>query len=110
MGPTFVVALRGTPPAVKNWDAVWPWTTVGVRRVTPRIPCDRATGQAKSANNRATWGSRGEVIRISVRRTAAKASRRSVWVADRAESKDFRNRREIEGANRPLSTFPLTRA
>ena len=34
--------FSGTPPAAKNWDAVCPGTTVGIRRVTPRIPWARA--------------------------------------------------------------------
>ena len=37
-----LTGFRGTPPAAKNCDAVCPGTTVGIRRVTPRIPWPRA--------------------------------------------------------------------
>ena len=37
-----LTGFKGTPPAVKNCEAVCPGITVGIRRVTPRIPWARA--------------------------------------------------------------------
>ncbi len=41
--------LRGNPPAAKNCDATCPCTTVGVRRVTPRMPWADAVEAAQTS-------------------------------------------------------------
>ena len=42
-----MTGFNGMPPAVKNCEAVCPGTTVGIRRVTPRIPWARAVDAEK---------------------------------------------------------------
>ena len=47
-----LTGFKGTPPAVKNCEAVCPGTTVGIRRVTPRIPWARPVDAERRATTK----------------------------------------------------------